>query len=131
MDIGKVFSSVGKIRLPGGMVGKFCTVLIVTAVSIAVISWSVKDVRIAALGMVLVSVLVFSLGWRILSFAEKNPEVALFDGAELLMHHKLRLGKKGEPSMPFDPDEQQVEPVKLIDMTQQTDELDQADIDNA
>ena len=58
--------------------------------------------------MVLVAALVFVFGWKILTFAENNPEVAIFDGAEFLMHRQMQLGMKGEPNLPFDADEPQI-----------------------
>ncbi|MEW6667397.1 MAG: hypothetical protein AB1512_19505 [Thermodesulfobacteriota bacterium] len=98
-DLQSILSSVSKIRLPGGMVGKVCTVLVVVAICMAAISWSVKLVWVSALTAVLLFVLCFVMLWRVINFADRNPQAAILEGAEFLMHEQLMLGTKANPEI--------------------------------
>lgn len=50
--------------------------------------------------------LAMPLLWRIIAFAEKNPGVALLDGAQLLKHEQLRLASKNNPEILVAPQSQ-------------------------
>jgi hypothetical protein len=39
--------------------------------------------------------------WRLITLAEKNPQAALMDGAEYLMHQRMIMGTKSQPEIPF------------------------------
>jgi hypothetical protein len=98
-DLQSIIRNVSKIRLPGGMVGKVCTVLIVVAVAIAAIAWSVKVVWVSVLALVLLFLLCFVMLWRVISFADRNPQAAILEGAEFLMHEQMMLGTKLNPQI--------------------------------
>ena len=95
-----ILESASKITLPGGVVGKVCKVLIFIALAFAAIAWSVQVVwvSVAALGMLFL--LCFVILWRLVSFADRNPQAAILEGAEFLMHEQLRLGTKANPQLP-------------------------------
>jgi hypothetical protein len=38
--------------------------------------------------------------WRLINFADRNPQAALFEGAEFLAHEQMRLGTKAVPILP-------------------------------
>ena len=98
-DIQTILHNVSKIRLPGGMVGKVCTVLIVVAIAMAGIAWTVKLPWVSALAIVLVFLLSFVMLWRVITFADRNPQAAILEGAEFLLHAQLMLGTKANPQI--------------------------------
>lgn len=100
IDLHSIFDTASKITLPGGVVGKVCKVLIFIALAFAAIAWSVKIVwvSVAALGMLFI--LCFVILWRLVTFADRNPQAAILEGAEFLMHEQLRLGTKATPQLP-------------------------------
>ena len=97
LNILTALSNVSKIRLPGGMVGKVSTVLIVACVAMATMAWSVHVVWVSVVAIALLFVLCFVMLWRVISFADKNPQAAILEGAEFLLHEQLMLGTKATP----------------------------------
>jgi len=89
-----------KLKLQGGLAGKICQVLIFVALAMAIIAWSVHEVWIAAAALGLIFILVFSMLWRLITLAEKNPHSALMEGAELLVHQQLMVASKGGIQIP-------------------------------
>lgn len=98
-NLQSMLQHVSNIRLPGGMVGKVCTVLIIVSLSMSVIAWSVKLVWVSVLAIILLFLLCFVMLWRVISFADKNPQAAILEGAEFLMHEQLMLGTKANPEI--------------------------------
>ena len=95
-----MFGSISNVKLRGGVVGKVCTVLIVVAAAMAVIAWAVKIVWVSVLALTFLFLLCFPILWRLLTFAEKNPQAALFEGAEFLAHEQMQWGMKSTPVLP-------------------------------
>jgi hypothetical protein len=100
MGLDGMLANVSKVKLKGGVVGKVSVVLIVVSLSMAVIAWSVKVPWISAAALGAVFVLSLTMLWRLISFADKNPQAALLEGAEFLRHEELKLGMKGQPQLP-------------------------------
>ena len=100
LNLQSVLQSTSKITLPGGVVGKVCKVIIVIALSFALIAWSVKVVWVAVLALALLFILSLVILWRLVTFADRNPQAAILEGAEFLMHEQLRLGTKSQPQLP-------------------------------
>ena len=94
-----------KIKLPGGLVGKTCYVLMAAAGSLAVMVASIRTeaVGFVAIGTLFVLVLVVVL--RLIHFAEKRPEVAILEGAEFLRYQQFELARKGVGVLPSSPPE--------------------------
>jgi hypothetical protein len=88
------------IKLPGGVVGKTSSVLIVASLSMALIAWTAKLWWVSLIALAFVFTLCFTMLWRLINFADRNPQAALFEGAEFLAHEQLRLGTKEEPILP-------------------------------
>lgn len=99
-DIQAWFERLSKVRLRGGVVGKVAAVLIASCGAIALIAWSAHHWWVSLVCAILVFALCFPLLWRLVSFAERNPYAALFEGAELLAHERLKLGTKAIPELP-------------------------------
>ena len=102
-DLQKIIHNVSKIKLPGGVVGKICKVLIIVAFSMAAIAWSVKLVWVSVLALSFIFFLCFIMLWRLITFADRNPQAALLEGAEFLVHEQLKLGMKGTPKLSVSP----------------------------
>lgn len=102
-DFQSLLQNVSKISLPGGMVGKVCKVLIIAAISMAIIAWSVKIIWVSVLAIMLIFILCFVMLWKLISFADKNPQAALLEGAEFLVHEQIKLGTKANPQITLDP----------------------------
>lgn len=105
IDVARIFENVSKVTLKGGVVGKVSRVLIVASLSMAAIAWSVNLAWVAAVAILLVFILCFVMLWRVISFADRNPQAALLEGAEFLVHEQLTLGEKGRPSLPVAPED--------------------------
>ena len=99
-DLDSILHTASKITLPGGVVGKVCKVLIFIALAFAAIAWSVKVVWVSVTALGTLFVLCFVILWRLVSFADRNPQAAILEGAEFLMHEQLRLGTKATPELP-------------------------------
>jgi len=100
IDIGKLINNVSKVTLKGGLFAKACTVLIIVAVSLFGISYFAKNVWISAAAIGLIFILTFVILWRLINFANKNPQAALLEGAEFLVHEQIQLAAKGISSLP-------------------------------
>ncbi len=102
-NLDSVFKNVSQVRLKGGTVGKICHVLIFIAVAAAMISWSVRVVWVAFASLLLLFGLSGIVLWRLLNLAEKNPQAALMEGTEYLIHEQMMIGTKHDPLIPVSP----------------------------
>lgn len=103
MSLDKMLESVKTIKLTGGIFGKTSLLLIVLCICVAAVSLKV-DVWWAPLALMLplMAIVLYALK-RGLDFAEKNPQAAIMDGAEFLVHERIVHGRKGQnllPSLP-------------------------------
>jgi len=48
----------------------------------------------------LIFIFAFVILWRLINFANKNPQAALLEGAEFLVHEQIELAAKGIPVIP-------------------------------
>src|SRR6266446_8098233 len=100
IDFDKVLQRVSGVKLPGGVVGKICVVLIVASVCILGLALVTKNEWISVAAIVAIFLLVFPLLWRLINFADRNPQAALFEGAEFLLHEQILAASKYEPVIP-------------------------------
>jgi hypothetical protein len=98
-SLDKVIQRASQVKLSGGLVGRVCSVLFVACVALGAIGALSKSELIMGVAIASIVVLLFPLLWKIISFAENNPGVALLDGAQLLKHEQLRLASKSEPDI--------------------------------
>jgi hypothetical protein len=80
-----------KITLRGGIVGRITWILISVCFSAMGMVWSVRSEWVTLAGLLLMCATVLILGIKALRFAEKNPQTALMEGAELLIHEQMKL----------------------------------------
>jgi hypothetical protein len=102
-DISAWVERVSKVKIGGGVVGKVTTVLIFICISTALIAWAARLWWVSLVGLVLMFGLCAPLLWRLVNFAERNPYAALFEGAELLAHERMKFGTKENPVLPTTP----------------------------
>lgn len=87
-----------KVSLKGGVVNKICRVLIMLIVGASAVLCFVRNVWLAAFVILGVFIIVSYFLRRLCSLAENNPQVALMDGVEYLMHEQLTIQTKNGSS---------------------------------
>jgi hypothetical protein len=95
-----------KVTLKGGVVGKVTFAVVLISVAIAAIAWSIQNLWISAAALVMIFTLAFTMLWRLINFADRNPQAALLEGAEFLIHAQLVHSTKGHPTLPINQIEQ-------------------------
>lgn len=108
-----MFGSISNVKLRGGVVGKVCTVLLSVAAATAIIAWAAHSVWVCVFALALLFGLCFPILWRLIGFAERHPQAALFEGAEFLAHEQMQFGMKSTPVLP-EPDLMQPPPMKPL-----------------
>lgn len=99
-DVGKLIENVSRIKLKGGIFSKASTVLIVVSVCILVIALIARNIWVSCGAIGLIFTLTFVILWRLINFANKNPQAAILEGAEFLVHEQIQLAAKGIASIP-------------------------------
>lgn len=94
MDIDKALDRVRSIKLKGGIFGKTTTLLIVLCICISAVCIASRVWWLALILMVPLMAMVFYALKKCLDFAEKNPQAAIMEGSELLVHEKLMFAQK-------------------------------------
>ncbi len=89
-----------KVRLPGGIFGKTCYVLIAVCGAFATIAWAARSPTVAYVALGLLSIIILFGLWRMFDFAHSHPEVAVLEGAELLHLREIQLAQKGRGEIP-------------------------------
>lgn len=106
----KAIEGLTKVTLRGGVVGKVTFAVGFVSLALALIAWSVKNIWISAAALAAVFLLAFSLLWRLISFADRNPQAALLEGAEFIVHEQIVHASKsqvrltGEAAKPIQPE---------------------------
>jgi len=100
IDIGELVNNVSKVTLKGGIFAKTCTVLIIVSISMFGISFFAKNIWISGIAIGLIFILTFIVLWRLINFANNNPQAAILEGAQFLVHEQIQLAAKGIPSLP-------------------------------
>ncbi|MGB5957673.1 hypothetical protein [Pseudomonas sp.] len=92
----KAIEGLTKITLRGGVVGKVTFAVVFISLSLALIAWSVKNIWISAAALGAVFILAFSMLWRLINFADRNPQAALLEGAEFIVHEQIVHASKSQ-----------------------------------
>lgn len=95
MNFEKALESVKTIKLTGGIFGKTSLILVILCLCITAISIKIGTWWFSLILMLPMMGLVFYSLHRVFNFAENNPQAAIMDGAELLVHEKIIHGIKG------------------------------------
>jgi hypothetical protein len=95
IDVGKLIKNVSQIKLKGGIFSKASTVIIVISICIFAIAALTKNLWVSVGAIALIFTLTFVILWRLINFANKNPQAAILEGAEFLVHEQIQLAAKG------------------------------------
>lgn len=92
-------SSLDKIRLARGVVGKTSYVAAAAIFGLIVVAWSLRDPNyLLAIGALIVLIFIaYFIG--VLFFANKHPGEALLEGAELIRWRQLEMAAKDVPEI--------------------------------
>ena len=99
-ELREILESIKAIKLTGGIFGKTSLLLIVLCVCVAAVAFKIDVWWVQlALMLPLMAIIVYALK-RNFDFAEKNPQAAIMDGAQLLVHERIVHGRKGHDVLP-------------------------------
>lgn len=104
----QAIDGLSKVTLRGGVVGKVTFAVVLVSVALGAIAWSVSNIWLSATALIMVFTLAFVMLWRLINFADRNPQAALLEGAEFLVHQQIVHATKALPSLPLP----QLEPVQ-------------------
>ena len=96
MNFDAIFANLKSIRLSGGIFGKTTVLLCVVTVSACAIAWKISNPWISFAIVSLVIVIVWYSVKRCFDFAQDNPQAAIMEGQELLLHEKIVHRVKGQ-----------------------------------
>lgn len=96
MNFDRVLERIRAIRPTGGIFGKIALVLVVVCPSIAAVSINAGIWWLSCMSILSMTGLMFYALKRSFDFAEKNPQAAIMEGAEFLMHERLVHRMKGD-----------------------------------
>lgn len=99
-NFNKAIAGLTKVKLPGGVVGRVTLLVSVVSICITVITCSAnsKILSACAVGGILLLASVISL--RLINFADRNPQAALLEGSEFIIHEQIVHASKYLPSIP-------------------------------
>lgn len=100
VDIGKLINNVSQVRLKGGIFAKASVVIIIVSLCIFGIAATLGNIWVSCGAIGLIFILAFVILMRLINFANKNPQAAILEGAELLVHEQIQLAAKGIKEIP-------------------------------
>ena len=101
MDFDKVFESIKTIKLTGGLFGKIILFLIVLCITIGIVSIEMGNLYFAVgLMLSMIGLAGYTLK-RCFDFADRNPQAAIMEGADLLTHERIFHETKGNTEIPI------------------------------
>jgi hypothetical protein len=87
-------SSLDKIRLGSGVVGRTSSVALMAMIAFGVIGYSLKEPLYLLILALIMAVVFAGYFIGILRFANKNPDLALLEGAELVHWRQIEMAAK-------------------------------------
>ncbi|MGD0536014.1 MAG: hypothetical protein ABSC03_00065 [Verrucomicrobiota bacterium] len=93
-----------KVKLPGGIVGKTCYLLMAIAGALAAIVAAVRTESIGFAAIGALTLIVLPTVWRLIGFADKHPDAAILEGGEWVAY-QIQLAQKGIGVLPDAPPE--------------------------
>ena len=100
VNIEKAIEGLAKVTLRGGVVGKVTFSVVAIAVVIGVVAWAAGNIWLSSVAVVRISLIAFVMLGRVIDFADRNPQAALLEGAEFLVHQQIVHAAKGMPTLP-------------------------------
>ena len=99
--IRKLTRGTSKVKLPGGIVGKTCYLLMAVAAALAAIVAAVHTESVGFAAIAAIVIIVLPLTWRLIGFAERHPDAAILEGGEWVAY-QIQLAQKGVGELPMD-----------------------------
>lgn len=115
LDINKLIRNVSQVKLQGGLFAKASIVIIIVSLCLFGIAALTGNVWVSIGAIVLIFVLAFVILWRLINFANKNPQAAILEGAQFLVHEQMQLAAKGVKEIPQSLDRLSEETTLVID----------------
>jgi hypothetical protein len=84
----------------GGFVGKLCVLGGVVVVTIGGVALKLHDEKLIFGSVVVMAVVGVLIVVKVSSFADAHPELAMFEGAEILQWEQMKLAAKGMKAIP-------------------------------
>lgn len=103
--IRKFTEGAARVKLPGGIFGKTCYVLMSIAGALAVIVAAVRTEGIAYVAVGALTIITLITFRQMFQFAKANPQVAIMEGAEYIAYQQIQFAQKGTPALPSSPAE--------------------------
>ena len=113
-DLSGMLKNVSKIKLPGGVVGKTTMAMMVVLLSVVGLAGFSRNDLIIGCTIGMVGLILSIFVWRLINFADKNPQAALLEGAEFLVHEKIAMASKNEPGILINVESQEIGKKVLI-----------------
>jgi hypothetical protein len=85
--------TLAKLKVPSGLVGRTCWVVVALAAAVSTIAWAGRSERLCYASLVTLVVLVLPIMWRLFNYAEKHPQLTVLDGAEFLKYTQITAQK--------------------------------------
>ena len=124
MGIDKALESAKSIKLTGGVFGKTTLLLIILCLCVGTLCFKLNIWWMTLILVLPLMTIVTYVVCRCLNFAEKNPQAAIMEGAELLMHERIVYGMKGVSELPvYPPDIDHQPPLLPLVEVEDTDQL--------
>jgi len=115
VDINKMIRNVSEVKLRGGLFAKASIVIIVVSLCIFGIAAFLGNMWVSIGAIVLIFTLAFVIMWRLINFANKNPQAAILEGAQFLVHEQMQLAAKGVKEIPQSIDQLTEDKTLIID----------------
>ncbi len=90
-----------KVTLRGGVVGKVTFAVVFVSLALGSVAWTVSNIWLSVAALVMIFTLSFAMLWRLINFADRNPQAALLEGAEFLVHEQIVHASKSLPTIPI------------------------------
>lgn len=99
-QIGATAESIHKIKLGRGAVGKITVVAVVAITAIALVGYRLTTNTAQLIAVLAVGVICLSTLGSILYVIKRQPELAVLEGAELVLYKQIVLGTKTQTAPP-------------------------------
>lgn len=97
MNMDKIFQGLTKVSFKGGVVGRTTFIIGLVCVLITAIILFYRTLWFACAGIVVMIVFAFVFLWRLINFADRNPQAAILEGSQLVSLRKIEQSSKNQP----------------------------------
>jgi hypothetical protein len=97
--LGATCESLHKIKLGRGAVGKIAVIAVAALVAIGAVALRLSTAASILVAIIILGIICLASLGCVLYVLMKNPEMALLEGAELVLYQHITLGAKGQPPL--------------------------------